>query len=660
LGLLFGNDDKNTRKYPISWDQIELMPTIELKSGILRKTHPLTSINTGKRDRLLYVNNFVELKGKWDNTPEFGSHLTLKLKNISDSSIRLTRLIFPAENGLDSFMTDFRTKNISFFRNGHQSWSTARSYSLKDKPIRPWLRLVSLASSNLSNLPSNTNGLFSSEMYAVIKDSTKENSFFIGQTPPFNQFFYIKLNLFFNGVKRSHFELIYDFGRKYIEPGESIQLSGIIMALGNTNNILNSYFNYIHSVMQVKILEQPITGWSSWYYYYTKIKPEDIIANTDLIKQRNMQIKLVQLDDGYQKGVGDWLERTPEFRDKMKYIADKITDDGFTPGIWLAPFIADKKSDLVKYHPEYILRNEYGKPIVAGYNPSWPGKYYYGLDITNPRFQEYLRKVIRTMVHIWGFKYLKLDFLFGGCLRGGTHHDLRLSRAEVLKLGLQIIREEAGEDVILVGCGCPLTPAIGLVDIMRVGPDTSDQWNKIVGHFLQTGAMISTRNSIRNFMVRSFMNKKLWVNDPDCMMVRKTSTKLSKYERRSQINAIILAGGTLSFSDNFFKLQTDILLDIDKIIEIHADCFKGEAIPIDLMNSELPEIFYNSSGYLGVFNFHNKRKTISFDLNKVDAIKKDSILTDVWKNEQIELNAGILTIKNMPKHSSKLIKIKNL
>ncbi len=659
---MFEIKNKEIRNYKILWDQIGINPSIQLKTGIKRKRFPLTKQFTKNRSNIYYVNNYVELKGKWDNSPGFGSLLNLKLKNISDSSIRITRLVFPAENGLDKFLKGFESNNISFLRNGYQSWSTSKSYRLKEKPLRPWLQLVSLVSSNMANLPSNTPGNLSSEMHSVISDLKTGNSFLVGQTNPFNQFFYIRLILYKKEKKTNYFELVYDFGRKMVLPGETIKLDGIIMAQDQTTILLEKYYKYINSKMKINILNKHIKGWCTWYYYFNKISPEIIEKNISILKYKKADIDFIQIDDGYQKFVGDWLDLKNKFNGRMKEISNVIQEAGYIPGIWIAPFIADKKSELVKIHPEYTLKNEYGSPLKAGYNPIWPGKFYYGLDITNPRLEEYIRKVIRTYVHEWGFSYLKLDFLFGGCLRGGTHHNLNLTKAEVLKYGMKIIQEEAGKNVIINGCGMPISTGIGNVDFMRVGPDTGPFWNKVSGSFLHTGAMNGAKNSIRNFMARSMMNKYLWINDPDCLMIRRKKTNLNSYQRLSQINAIILSGGLLTYSDDFSDLTDKTIEEINKINQLSKICFNGNAIACDLMENPIPEIYYNTSGFIGIFNFKKTHCDKEINLKDYNDLPGNiNYLKDVWTGEIIKIkNNNIIKLTKMHSSSSRLFEIKKI
>ncbi|MBN2443542.1 MAG: alpha-galactosidase [Spirochaetales bacterium] len=642
----------------ILWNEVDINPAIQVKYGIKREIYPLIRQKSEDRYCIHYRNEFVDLKGIWQNSSGFGSLLQFKLKNISGSSLRITRLVFPAENGLDKFLKGFKTGDISFYRNGYQSWSLSRSYRLWDKPLRPWLQVVSLVSSNMANLPSNNPGNLSSEMYTVISDLSGKGSFFAGQGPPFNQFFYIRFIVHPLGNKRNYFELVYDFGRKMIRPGEVVELDSIIIARGKTEDLLENYFRYIKSTLTLSLPEKNVTGWSSWYYYYNNISFEKIIKNLKILHHKKVPVDVIQVDDGYQRMVGDWFDLKGSFRNRMRELTDAIKRKGYRPGIWIAPFTADRKSRLVKDHPEYILRNEYGMPLVGGFNVNWPGRVYYGLDITNPRFEEYISKVITTIVREWGFTYLKLDFMYCACLRQGTHNNLLLSRAEIMKYGLKVIKMAAGEDVFINGCGMPLTPGIGLVHSMRIGPDTSSQWYKIIGIILRTGSMAGVHNSIRNNFVRSMMNRHLWINDPDCIMMRYTKTKLNGHERLSQINAAIITGGTFFISDNLEELPDISFDEIKTAVKLSHECFQGKSIVPDLMENAVPEVIFNTAGYLGIFNMKNHSLTKVIDLNMYSFIeKKYTFLHDVWTEERIKIPSdNVISFSHMPPHSSLLFK----
>ena len=89
------------------------------------------------------------------------------------------------------------------------------------------------------------------------------------------------------------------------------------------------------------------------------------------------------------------------------------------------------------------------------------------------------------------------------------------------------MRAGAGPDAFLLGCGCPLGAAVGAVDGMRIGPDVAPAWapdraSAIPG--LEPTAP-ATRNAVRNVLSRAWMHRRLWLNDPDCLMARTRETE---------------------------------------------------------------------------------------------------------------------------------------
>lgn len=629
------------------------MAKVELKFGIERKRFSL-KLSELSEDDITYSNEWIEVKSHREHHDN-DTIYSLSVKNLTNRHIRITRLRFPASDGIGPFFKKLNPKNISFLRNGYQSWSTARTYRISDKPLRPRFKLMSLATSNMANLPSNIPGMLSSEMYSVMMNLESREAILVGQLPPFNQFFYIILNISTRS-KNSFFELIYDFGRQLLEPGKELQLDGIIFMNGTRMEVEQTYFHKIRKKTGYSAPSSNLHGWCSWYQYYNKITPEILYKNIKAIKKIKPELDFFQIDDGYERAVGDWLVQKPVFDGKMKEIAQAVKEAGLKPGIWLAPFSAAGQSELFKMHPEYILKNESGKMIKASYNPFWKC-YYYGVDVSLPHYADYLREVIDTYVNDWGFEYLKCDFLFTACLRGAVHHDLSLSRASILKSGMNIIRSVAGPETQIIGCGMPLSAGIGSVDAMRVGPDTGDYWINPTAGFVRTGCMFGVRNSMRNFMVRSPMHKRLWLNDPDCIMIRDKGTGLTPGERLAQMDAIAISGGFLLYSDDFTTLSERALRDMDLIEKVSKECYRGQAIAIDVMAREMPEIYFNTSGYLGLFNFYGRKSTRYFDLTPLKSYSRGcTTIIDLRNGERIPISEKT-TVNNMLRRGSRLFKL---
>ena len=189
-------------------------------------------------------------------------------------------------------------------------------------------------------------------------------------------------------------------------------------------------------------------------------------------------LRLRQVDDGYQRAIGDWLEPNAKFPHGMRWLAQRIRAAGFDAGIWLAPFLARPEARLCRAAPRLVRAHRGRAASRRGcWNPMWSlGRPAYALDTTHPEVLDWLRELARTVVHQWGYRILKLDFLYAAALPG-VRYDRGATRAEALRRGLEAIRDGAGADAFLLGCGCPLGPAIGIVDGMRIGADVAPFWN---------------------------------------------------------------------------------------------------------------------------------------------------------------------------------------
>lgn len=319
---------------------------------------------------------------------------------------------------------------------------------------------------------------------------------------------------------------------------------------------------YIRAVARengARVPSRPPVGWSSWYFYFEEVSQEDVEANLAWARDHKEEIPfdVLQIDDGFQETVGDWLRPGSSFPAGMAEVAAHIETDGFTPGLWLAPFAARPRARVVRDHPDWLLRGRSGRPVRAGYN--W-GTFFVALDVTHPQVLKYVRQVVRTVVNDWGFRYLKLDFLYAGAL-AGRRHDPSLTRAEALRGALQVIREAAGDQTVLAGCGCPLGPAVGIFDTMRVGPDVAARWRPayqgLEFFFEHETSLPSARNTIQNTLSRAGLHGRWWINDPDCLLLRSRNTHLSRNEVQTLVTVAALSGGTLLASEDLSQLDGD-------------------------------------------------------------------------------------------------------
>lgn len=270
------------------------------------------------------------------------------------------------------------------------------------------------------------------------------------------------------------------------------------------------------------------TAWCSWYHYFLDVTQADVMENLAAIGSTGLPVDVVQIDDGWQAGIGDWLTLSDRFS-SLRDVSDAITTEGRRAGIWIAPFFAGSDSELVRDHPDWLVG-------PAGVN--WKQSLF-GLDLTRPEVRSWLTEVFSRLVDD-GFDYFKLDFMYAGAIAGTRREDV--TGVEAYRSGMELIRDAVGPDAYILGCGAPILPSVGLVDGMRVGPDTFglDIADSLEGPL--PGEACSR--------ARRWQHGRWWVNDADCVVARPA------FLRRAEWAAVVEeCSGLRSASDRIADLD---------------------------------------------------------------------------------------------------------
>ena len=345
--------------------------------------------------------------------------------------------------------------------------------------------------------------------------------------------------------------------RLVVDPGQRIQLDPLWIAQGDSGTIYSEAATHWGAVSHARVSKpSPASprapGWCSWYQYWWKIAPDQIRHN--LAIARDHSFGLFVLDDGYQAQVGDWLapnERWSKSGSQIGDIAQDIAEASMMAGIWTAPFLAGKKSQIAREHPEWLVRATRGAyPRAMVYNPvSWGGMVY-GLDTTQNAVVDFLIETFSRLKEL-GYSYHKIDFCYAATMPGRRHQDGKMTRAQGLRRGLDAVRQGIGDDGFLLGCGCPFGPAVGVVDAMRVSPDVSPWWNPTALKWpAYPDSAPAALNSVRASVLRSPFHRRLFINDPDCVLLRPTKTRLSEVHRRTLHDMAAGTGGFMVYSDD--------------------------------------------------------------------------------------------------------------
>jgi alpha-galactosidase len=295
-----------------------------------------------------------------------------------------------------------------------------------------------------------------------------------------------------------------------------------VIAFGQENVTFEEYAEQLGSHLgRIRKKDAPRV-WCSWYSLYYAI--DEPLLYKIFKELDDLPFDVLQVDDGWQMDIGDW-EANPKFPSGMKALAEKIRSTGRVAGLWLAPLIATKSSRLFCEHSDWFLRREDGGFVSAGFN--W-GERLYALDTTRPDVISWLVALMKQ-IRAWGFDYLKLDFLYGGALKGKRSKDM--PREAAYRECLRTLREAMGADAFFLTCGTPILPAIGICDAMRIGPDVAYHWERYHDAYLLYNPTIpGTRNAIRTTIHRLWLKPLLHI-DPDVAYFESKNNSLTGAQR---------------------------------------------------------------------------------------------------------------------------------
>lgn len=344
------------------------------------------------------------------------------------------------------------------------------------------------------------------------------------------------------------------------------QVLDLAIIKGEYDDVFDEYFRLMK-------IEKPRVnrscGYTTWYNYYTRVTQDIVRRDLKSISKLDKKIDIFQIDDGYERTVGDWLiTDKAKFPDGMKPIADLIHQNDMMAGLWLAPFAVTPKSYIFKEHKDWLVKDKKGRYHYSSHN--WGG--FYALDIYNPEVREYIRKVFDTVLNDWGYDMVKLDFLYA-CCQEPIHNK---SRGEIMCEAMDFLRECCGDKIIL-GCGVPLAPAFGKVDFCRIGADVGLCWeNKAFSR-----EDVSTQNTLTNTIYRRHLDGRAWLNDPDVFLLRDNNIKMPLSQRKIVAKVNSLCGNLLFVSDDVSTYSAEQ----SKIFSEIMDSEKAEIITAEIVHN---------------------------------------------------------------------------
>jgi hypothetical protein len=383
-----------------------------------------------------------------------------------------------------------------------------------------------------------------------------------------------------------------DYGHLRIMPREDAMTETFALGWFEDARLgLEAYADRVKQVYNIQ-LPKPPTGLCTWYMEKNQFSCNEAelpkLLDVAARELKPFGFDFIQLDDGWQAGEShfsgprkQFLKANKDaFPSGMKVAAEVIKAAGFTPGIWFMPFAGDSQDPYFASHQDWFVKKaDDGKP----YDTYWGGTC---LDMTYPPARDYLRSIVDQLANQWCYTFFKMDGLYTGCgtditngnpyfdnLGDGILANPDKTHIEAFRDGLRLVRQTAGPNVFLLGCTIAQNMrsfggSFGLVDAMRIGPDT--------------GGAIGAGPGSRVW----FLNGRVWWNDPDCVLVRPDKGSLAWARRNATWVAI--AGQLLYVSDWLPDLPAERMEVLKRCIPSHG---LVTSRPVDIFDTWMPQVW---------------------------------------------------------------------
>ncbi len=150
--------------------------------------------------------------------------------------------------------------------------------------------------------------------------------------------------------------------------------------------------------------------WCAWGYM-RKFTVDEILGTLPKVKE--LGLKWVDIDDGYQIAEGNWnVDRSkfPNGNGDMRKLVDKIHSYSLKAKLWWAPLAVDPGADLLKQNPDIILLSEDGAPRYI----TWWDSYY--MSPSNTQAIEHTKDMVKLFISEWDYDGLKMDGQHMNCI----------------------------------------------------------------------------------------------------------------------------------------------------------------------------------------------------------------------------------------------------
>lgn len=403
-----------------------------------------------------------------------------------------------------------------------------------------------------------------------------------------------------------------------------------ISVSGNFNRLIADYAGHCRAVHSDSIHRHPK---GSAYALTRNVTPANLNDRLNVLSHLKVPFDYFEIGCGWQRYCGDW-EASGSFSDNMRLESAKISASGYCPGIWTAPFLVDKRSELFSDEKRMLLRHADGSICKTEVN----GKEYAVIDVSSPSALEWLEMLYQRL-SAYGYYFHDVDYTNVFVLQKDVVlANPTLSVTEAYIGAMETIKNAVGEEGYLhVSNG--FTPVLtGIADSVQICSDAlwdsaSDNRNvfkKLVNQIVHRGYMglwwHSSPGALIDGGVLSRFNaaevKMLLVCEYMCSGFS-IAGNLSGNEELKLLRHIYPAVDTVLYNRDMFSGMTYVdAVDIEVKDSYHTICF------INWGSEEVSLIFRLDSKCCGGYADHASQYDVSsfFGREYVRGAKYDDII----------------------------------
>lgn len=425
------------------------------------------------------------------------------------------------------------------------------------------------------------------------------------------------------------------------------------------------FFDFYADILKKNLninIDKPVPcGWSSWSCIYSTVTEQKILTNAKNLKEEfgDSGATLIQMDDGWQKEGGfsclnDAYEI--EFPSGIDGLQKKIGQIGLDFGIWMAPGLMQAGTSFFNEYKDHC--NLINGELITSFANVYP------MDLSDDFTLEQTKIKFETAVKKYKCVYFKIDFLINLLMRAGNGETPIFYKDDysvaLYKRFTQTVRNTVGNDVFLLACGAPVGESAGIFDGIRVSPDIT--WGGALGKNHPGAWTILKLNAI-SIILRSPYNGKVFINDPDALVLRYGEMKIADDGLDLNENEALLWATTVAFSGGHILIneRLDVLPEErKKIFKNIIPPYGKAARPFDFFEYPLCTHTYLDVNGKSVptqihilYNWEDEKS-----IDKILQIEKPSFVIDCHTKKFIGYAENSIKFKNMPYHSTRAICIK--